>query len=374
MELNFSNIKYKEKASRSKGYANIDSNHTVEEAFYLLISGVRKEDLSYFCEKIKEDLEESEIILSVDECYELTQGTLDEKKMEKVSGKIENIEKYFLDKAYECIEKDGKHLGKNMVPGTKINTSSWISHSLYEAKATQELANILGLNEEKAGVLGILHDFGRKYIHDFTHVTRGYEALIDLGWEDEARACLIHSFINAGRCANCDPAEPGFYIDKNGNPAWEESAKRDDIADVLDSLEYDDYDMVLNIADLMATDSGIVSPYDRVQDVATRKKPDVKNRGYFLSEFTNKLMKVLKIVKSDYLIEEVNPLMDLEELNSRFAKVSQEFYDAYLNQRTKSMKDLLKEAIEVKPTSHEVFNEEKSDRNTDKSIEEIDDN
>ena len=91
MELNFSNIKYKEKAVKSKGYSNTDSKHTVEEAFYLLISGERKENLSYFCEKIKEDLEVSEIMLSIDECYELKQGTLDEKKMEKVCGKIENI-------------------------------------------------------------------------------------------------------------------------------------------------------------------------------------------------------------------------------------------------------------------------------------------
>ena len=47
-----------------------------------------------------------------------------------------------------------------------------------------------------------------------------------------------------------------------------------------------------NIADLIATSDGITTPYDRVQDVATRKKPDIRNRGYFLSEFSNKVLNI----------------------------------------------------------------------------------
>lgn len=93
---------------------------------------------------------------------------------------------------------------------------------------------------------------------------------------NEARATLTHSFINAGRCANCDPAEDGFYINSEGKPSWEDGTKVDDITEVLENMQYDDYDMILNIADLIATDKGITSPYARVEDIAKRKVPDPK--------------------------------------------------------------------------------------------------
>ena len=337
MKLNFKNEEYKKIAMQSRKISQTESNHKISDAFMLLLKGVKKEDLSYFSRKIQEDLKKKNINLSTDECYHLTQGNLD-----AISSSRDDIEKaveiglgeYLLKIGYECIEIDKTHLGENVINGTTINTSSWISHSLFEANAAQMLARKIGLDEEKAGVIGILHDYGRKYTHDFSHVTRGFEALVDEGWIDEARATITHSFINAGRCANCDPAEDGFYIDGEGKPRWGETADKDDMTDVLESLEYDDYDMILNIADLMATDKGIVSPFDRVQDVATRKEPDIRNRRYFLSEFTNKLIYAMKKVNGEkYSGEKLSPLMDLDTINSIFKKVSQSFYEMLLGER-----------------------------------------
>lgn len=343
MELNFTDEKYKKIAMESKGYSDIESSHKMSDAFMLLLKGVKEGDLSYICSKMQHYLKKGNINLTIDECYSITQGDLDsisvdKEKIEDFTGK--SVGNYLLDLSYECIEEDGKHLGDNVIPNTNINTSSWISHSLYEAKAAQNLACALELDSEKAGILGLLHDYGRKYIHDFSHVTKGYEALVGEGWSEEARATITHSFINAGRCANCDPAEKGFYINEEGKPEWELDAKKDDITEVLENIKYDDYDMILNIADLMATDRGITSPYDRVQDVATRKSPDLKNRGYFLSEYINILIYVMEKVKGNESSElnNANALMDLETLNLKFKEVSEKFYTLFKSLENNSPK------------------------------------
>lgn len=62
---------------------------------------------------------------------------------------MKDFSEYLLDLAYECIEVDGRHLGDNIIPNTSINTSSWISHSLYMAKAAENLAKKLGMNAKK---------------------------------------------------------------------------------------------------------------------------------------------------------------------------------------------------------------------------------
>lgn len=363
MKLNFSNEKYKKIAMQSKGYSQVESKHSITDAFMLLIKGVEEKNLSNFCRKIQEDLEKNGIKLTIEECYNLTQGKIQEISMEEVEAK-DYIEKRMLDLAYECIEVDKKELGDFVLPNN-INTSSWISHSLYEAKAAQQLAQRLGLDTEKAGILGMLHDYGRKYTHDFTHVILGYEALVDEGWIEEARASITHSFINAGRCANCDPAEDGFYIDENGQPAWEEDAEKDDITEVLENLEYDDYDMLLNIADLIATSDGITTPYDRVQDVATRKKPDIRNRGYFLSEFSNKLIYVIENIRGKKTeSERLSPLMDLDAINSKFKEISEEFYNIFT--KNKYINNFVRNALESGTSLEEVEEGEKGQK--DKNI------
>lgn len=190
MELNFSNNYYKKRAMNCKGYSNAKTDKNAGEAFLLLIKGVKKEDLSYLCKKMQEKLRKNNIILTEEECYKITQEQLKEVSI------LKDFSEYLLDLAYECIEVDGRHLGDNIIPNTSINTSSWISHSLYMAKAAENLAKKLGMNAIKAKTLGVLHDYGRKFTHDFFHVIKGFEALCDEGWENEARATLTHSFID----------------------------------------------------------------------------------------------------------------------------------------------------------------------------------
>ena len=80
----------------------------------------------------------------------------------------------------------------------------------------------------------------------------------------------------------------------------------------------------------MATDKGITSPFERVQDVATRKQPDMRNRAYFLCEFTNKLIYMINLIqKEKCTLENINPTMDLHEIELTFAEVSEIFYKVF---------------------------------------------
>lgn len=316
MKLYFSNEKYKKKALNT--LKTKKSNHTVGDAFLLITKDLPKEDLSNLT-----SLMHNELNLPIDVCYNLTQN-----------NKTNSITKSkIVDLAYKCIES-GKALGERTINDGKINTSSWISHVLYEGKLAKQLAAKLGVDPTTAQIQGILHDYGRKVTHSFEHVTKGYEKLVDEGWEEEAISCLTHSFLNGGRCASNEQAEEGFYVDENGSPSWKPETQKDDITLFLENYEYSTYDTILNIADLMATSSGIVSPYDRIQDIATRRKLDPTNRGYFLSEFTNTLIDTLRKTGGEVpenMKKEIKatPYISIDEINEKFKSASDLFYSHY---------------------------------------------
>ncbi len=299
--------------------------HSVQESFMLLIKGIEKEDLDNLCKELNSFYPD----ISIDECYLLTQGKgkIFENNKEIVSNVIFNCENKVLNQ--------GKHMGSNTISDGKINTSSFISHSIYEARVAENLAKMLGANSEKAMTLAILHDYGRKTTHTLEHVTQGFDDLVRLGWEDEAVSTLTHSFINGGRCDNCDRAEEGFYLDEKGDPRWEKEEDKDDVAKFLELYKYDIYDDILNIADLMATDKGIVSPKERIEDIATRKMPDPKNRNYFLSSFINKMNEVLKKAGKIDKFEAVSSSLEDEEIIKLFEQTSKIFFDKYNEERVK---------------------------------------
>ena len=203
----------KEIIEKSKeGYYEQNKVHSPVDALMLLLNGVEIDDLDNLCKKLQIYYPQ----LELRDIYKITQGEYDIlKNVNPVT-----IKTLIYNCATECL-KEGKDLGSKTIAGGKINTSGFISHCLYEAKLAEELAEILGLDKDKAKTLALLHDYGRKYTHTFEHVTKGFEKLIEIGWKDEAVATLTHSFLNGGRCANCDPAEEGFYIENDGEPKWE---------------------------------------------------------------------------------------------------------------------------------------------------------
>lgn len=314
MKLYFRNKTYLDKAILLAKSCP-DSAHTPEEAFLLLIHGASKGQL----ENLLGLMEQALPGMSPEECYALTQCPEGPEKASRI-----------LTLAYDCLDS-GKPLGTELVNG-RHNASDWIGHSLLEGKLCGQLAVACGLDAEKARRLGMLHDYGRRSVHTLEHTVRGFELLVDQGWEQEALGCLTHSFLCGGRCASNESAEPGFYVDDNGNPCWAENAEKDDVTVFLEHYEYTEYDIILNIADLMTTSHAIVSPRDRIADIATRRTIDPTNRGYFLAELTNQLNRMRQRITGDTgNVPEIKAKkgVSLEEITDAFERVSEMFFEAY---------------------------------------------
>ena len=321
MELFFSNNENKEKAIKIL-QSSPSSNLLPEDALVLLLEGVKYEDLSNLCQLISEELN-----MSVLDAYSLTQNCVTAKDKEIVFD------------ACIRIVNSGKDLGNNVINNT-INTSSWMNHCIYGAILSSKLASLIGLDPNYAFSYGLLHDFGRKYTHDFSHVVKGFEKLASLGYDDMAKGCLTHSFINAGRCCNNEVVDTSFYIDENGKEHYDIS---DDLTDVLNTSLYTDYDYILNIVDLMATSRGIATPLERIDDIATRRPgiDDSPNRKYFYVSFYNLLVgyinKVYKSNKYDFInYNEVT----LEEVKEQFKTISDEIYNIQNNKTDNNKRGL----------------------------------
>ena len=144
----------------------------------------------------------------------------------------------------DCIDTKG-YLGTK-INQFGINTSSWISHSIEEARLCSHMASCIQVDSKKAYKMGLMHDYGRKYNHGGLHITLGFEHLYDLGYIEEAIGCLTHSFLNGNYYA--------CFAPKN------KEVDNKELYDFLQMYEYDSYDLILNLADLMATAEGIVPP------------------------------------------------------------------------------------------------------------------
>lgn len=322
-ELNFSNEKYKLIALELQ--SSKTSNHSFEDAFFLLINEVSFNNLDNLCSKIQNYYLslEPRIELSLEECYKLTQNT-----------NLSATEKHIIvELAIECI-KSGNTLGSNTINDGKINTSEWINHCYYSSEVCATLARESGIDIESSKIFGLLHDYGRKYDHSFNHTIKGFESLVDNEWYTEAIGCLTHSFVNGKRCANNEPAVNGFYLDNEGNEKWEEGIQKDDIGIFLDSYTYSEYDIILTIADLMATSKGIMSPTDRIKDIATRRIIDPTNRGYFLANLTNTLINFLKkcnCINGNMPYIKADKTTSLEEIEKYFEQISNYFFNVFLD-------------------------------------------
>lgn len=326
MSLYFKEERYKEAALKAteKAYKN---KHSVEEAFFLLIENADAGDLSNLCELIQTHYQP--IDLSIEDCYNLTQGIGSEKL-----AFDENVQGIIYACAYKCLES-GKSLGNRTIKEGKINTSHWMGHCLLEGKLAGQLAKKMGLDVSRAQKLGILHDYGRKILHNTNHITIGYEELYDRGWSEEAIGCLTHSFLAGGRCSWNDAPEPGFYVDEEGNPHWQKDVEKDDMTLFLERYKFTEYDIILNISDLMVTSTAIISPAERIADIATRRSEfDPRNRLYFLAELSNKLIEMLEKIGGKVPNDMLNAVkakkgVTLEEITAKFERASKLFFCEY---------------------------------------------
>ena len=138
------------------------------------------------------------------------------------------------------------------------NPGPWGDHSRVAAMCAERIAAASGMDSEKAYVLGLLHDIGRKFgIKHLAHVWDGFHYMRSLDYPDAARICLTHSFNF--------PSLDG-YIGKRDIPL----EQQEEIQNMLNGLKYDDYDRLIQLCDSMAAAEGIVNMEERMLDVKRR--------------------------------------------------------------------------------------------------------
>ena len=161
------------------------------------------------------------------------------------------------------------------------NPGRWVDHSRVCAHCAERIAQYSGMDADKAYVLGLLHDIGRKFgVFHLRHVSYGYTYMMSLGYDDVARICLTHSF-------NENKIEA--YVG-NFDTTDEETEL---IREKLKETEQDDYDRLIQLCDAIAGTEGVMDIIDRMTDVKKRYgsyDPDKWNTNIWLKEyFENKM-------------------------------------------------------------------------------------
>ena len=114
------------------------------------------------------------------------------------------------------------------------------------------------MDSEKAYILGLLHDIGRKFgVRHLGHVSDGYTYMKSLGYDEAAKICLTHSFNNHTvdeYIGKFDVSEEELVLIKTE----------------LDKTVYDEYDWLIQLCDSIAGAEGVLDIEERMGDVRKR--------------------------------------------------------------------------------------------------------
>ena len=74
------------------------------------------------------------------------------------------------------------------------NPGPWGNHSRVAAHCAERIALYCkDLDPDKAYILGLLHDIGRKFgVRHLGHVSDGYSYMMSLGYDEVARVCILY--------------------------------------------------------------------------------------------------------------------------------------------------------------------------------------
>jgi len=139
----------------------------------------------------------------------------------------------------------------------ELNPGPWARHSANVGIAARNIAEkVPGLDPEKAYIVGLLHDIGRRVgIVDIpTHVYEGWRYCMEKGWDEAARICMTHSYLRMQDEFSYDP----------------ESEQEKAIKAYIMGCQADDYDKLIQLCDSLAVDYGFVILEKRFVDVTRR--------------------------------------------------------------------------------------------------------
>ena len=180
-----------------------------------------------------------------------------------------------------------------LVEAEECNPGPWGNHSRIAAHCAEKIAEASGdMDSEKAYIVGLLHDIGRKFgIKHFAHISDGYKYMMSLGYDEVAKICLTHSFNNKTTdeyIGNFDTSEEDLNMVKAE----------------LERVEFDDYDRLIQLCDAISGGDAILDMEERMLDVKKRYGgyPQAKwdNNIYLRKYFENKMQRDLyEVVEKD---------------------------------------------------------------------------
>ena len=139
----------------------------------------------------------------------------------------------------------------------ELNPGPWARHSANVGIAARNIAEkVPGLDPEKAYIVGLLHDIGRRVgIVDIpAHVYEGWRYCMEKGWDEAARICMTHSYLRMQDEFSYDP----------------EGEREKAIKAYIMGCQADDYDKLIQLCDSLAVDYGFVILEKRFVDVTRR--------------------------------------------------------------------------------------------------------
>lgn len=138
-----------------------------------------------------------------------------------------------------------------------LNPGPWVKHSLNVGMAARNIAEkIPCMNAEKAYIVGMLHDIGRRVgvVNIPRHVYEGYRYCMEKGWDEAAKVCMTHSYVFMQKEFDYEPT----------------TQEEIEIKKYLEICQADDYDLLIQLCDSLATDYGFVILEKRFVDVTRR--------------------------------------------------------------------------------------------------------
>lgn len=146
-----------------------------------------------------------------------------------------------------------------LAQGAQLNPGRWEQHSISAGTNARLIARKTGImDEDKAYAMGLLHDIGRRAgVTQILHIFDGYSYLTSLGEAEAARICLTHSY-------------PGKDVYSYLGEYDCSKEQLDFLQDFLNHTEYDDYDRLIQLCDVLSLPSGACIMEKRFVDVTLR--------------------------------------------------------------------------------------------------------
>ncbi|WBW98075.1 HD domain-containing protein [Oceanirhabdus sp. W0125-5] len=174
----------------------------------------------------------------------------------------------------------------------KLSPTPWVQHSMNVAKAAELIAKqIPEMDSEKAYILGLLHDIGRRAgKFGMRHSVDGYKYAVSIGYDDLARICLTHVSFE--------------YNNQNvvvGN--WDDFVEDKAFAlKYLSEIEYTDYDNLIKLCDSLSLPEGFCLIEKRLIEMSLRGGVDEYTIARWKSTFEIKKYFESKMGQSIYNI------------------------------------------------------------------------